>query len=395
MNRKIEILIGVLIILLYVFFIGGSIAGEFNNVEMAVERMVQAINEENYSYLKSRIKIEGMDKTPDGEEIKNLIKAIHDEGVNKYELWGSIDMYENSFYMIKKGRNMIFFDKYVLVFKLCDLHLTSNISDIDVYLDEQFKGRITKADNELIASDVMPGYHRVRIVHDGLFSNMEQEETICVFEKGSTDLSSHIEFEVFNIDIKTNVEGARLYVDDKDTGIKLSGRTHAGPFQYGDSKLIYAKIDIEGREYKSESIKVNGPGYYELIIDYREDGLVEEHENQEELRSLIHNYMIQLVNAINRGDYSLVEPYIARGSKLEGYQTKLVKDLYSQGTKEELLNYEILSLVRMDDDNLEAIVKESHKMMYVDGTDGQLNHQWRYTIVFENRVPKLANIRKE
>lgn len=80
------------------------------------------------------------------------------------------------------------------------------------------------------------------------------------------------------------------------------------------------------------------------------------------------NYLVFLVDAINRGDYEGAEQVMLKDSPLYQEQSKLVTKLYSENTKEELKDWSITSAEEIDDTHVRLISNEEYELTYSDGT---------------------------
>lgn len=80
------------------------------------------------------------------------------------------------------------------------------------------------------------------------------------------------------------------------------------------------------------------------------------------------NYLVFLVDAINRGDYEGAEQVMLKDSPLYQEQSKLVTKLYSENTKEELKDWSITSTEEIDDTHVRLISNEEYELTYSDGT---------------------------
>lgn len=80
------------------------------------------------------------------------------------------------------------------------------------------------------------------------------------------------------------------------------------------------------------------------------------------------NYLVFLVDAINRGDYEGAEQVMLKDSPLYQEQSKLVTKLYSENTKEELKDWSITSTEEIDDTHVRLISDEEYELTYSDGT---------------------------
>ncbi|MFD1775436.1 TcaA NTF2-like domain-containing protein [Paenibacillus rhizophilus] len=91
-------------------------------------------------------------------------------------------------------------------------------------------------------------------------------------------------------------------------------------------------------------------------------------------------YLNSLIEAINTGDFSLVEIHLLYDSDLYTQQQKLVQTLSAKGTREELVDYEIQSTSYDEDSStLGMKVREQIKVISADGTEKTTENVWTYT----------------
>ncbi|KHL95872.1 hypothetical protein QW71_09680 [Paenibacillus sp. IHB B 3415] len=91
-------------------------------------------------------------------------------------------------------------------------------------------------------------------------------------------------------------------------------------------------------------------------------------------------YLNSIIEAVNTGDFSLVEIHLLYDSDLYTQQQKLVQKLSEKGTREELADYEIQS-TSFDEENgvLTMRVREQIKVIALNGTEKMTDNVWTYT----------------
>lgn len=113
------------------------------------------------------------------------------------------------------------------------------------------------------------------------------------------------------------------------------------------------------------------------------------------IKELIANYEKSLVEAINTGDFSIVERYLAQGSNLYKSQQKLVSNLYSKQTKEKLVTFSIQAITSMGENTYKVSVvekigiKTAKQNVYTNK-----EFRWTYTVIVRNGHYFLSDIEK-
>lgn len=107
------------------------------------------------------------------------------------------------------------------------------------------------------------------------------------------------------------------------------------------------------------------------------------------------NYEYALIDAINAGDFSLVEHMLLPGSSLYDEQKSLVESLHERGITEELIDYEILA-ADFDADNgvIQMTVREVVKVIKRDSVS-ESDNIWDYTVTqSEDGMFQFSDLRK-
>lgn len=103
------------------------------------------------------------------------------------------------------------------------------------------------------------------------------------------------------------------------------------------------------------------------------------------------NYIEYLVDAINAGNYELVEPYIKDGSPLHDMQLDLVSRLFKNGTTQEVVS---ASVEQVSDNGTDWTVttNETIKIIYESGKEDTKEYVWNYTVEADDGEFVLINI---
>lgn len=405
MNRKLEILIGVVIVLALVLFIGIGIFNTVFDNEAIIGKIADAIDNNDMDYLKKHIEVEGIKKDSlTVDELTNIVEILQ----NNIYTDSLKDYYENpeeNIYLKKKGKENILFDKYILVLRPYSLTIESNISGSEVYINDEKVGVFDKDSNEFNYEDILPGKHIIKLIYKGEYGDLEQTEEITCFNGSQDEVYANLYLDGQYVDINSNIENATLYINDKDTKINLYDGYNLGPIPIDGSINIMAKANIEGELYESEEISIYGySSYYDLYIDYEEpieevfEETAEVFYQSEDINgsiiALMEGYQNGMVEAINNANYSYVQSFIEDGSPLNKSQVNLVKHLSSKGTTEKLMDYTINNITKVSDTIFEVQVSEQHSIFYSSGTSDIVSNNWIYTVIKQGDSVYLRDLRK-
>jgi hypothetical protein len=140
---------------------------------------------------------------------------------------------------------------------------------------------------------------------------------------------------------------------------------------------------------------------HERSIKEQERALEESQQNKFELEPLdeqgVYNAVVgygnSLIEAINNGDFSIVESYLLPHSNLYLSQVKLVDDLYNKGIIEHLYTFNIELVRRIDENKYE--VQTFEEIGIEDGKKEDVEEfQWVYTVENVNGQYLLSDIKK-
>lgn len=110
-----------------------------------------------------------------------------------------------------------------------------------------------------------------------------------------------------------------------------------------------------------------------------------------EIQNSVLNYIEYLVDAINAGNYELVEPYIKDGSALHGMQVDLVDRLVKNGTTQEVVAASVEEINENGSD-WTVTAKETIKIIYESGKEETKSYVWNYTVEAVGNEFVLTNI---
>ncbi len=118
-------------------------------------------------------------------------------------------------------------------------------------------------------------------------------------------------------------------------------------------------------------------------------------ENDDDLSTvaaqLMDSYLNGLISAINHNNFSAVSPYMKESSELYKSQKSLVGSLYSKGTSEELVEYEVTD-VKENDGIITISTNETIKINYSSGKSETKDYEWTYKAVNDNGAYLLTSI---
>ena len=398
MNRKLEITIGILIVLVFTLVIGKNVFALSTDESKGIDKLNKAIENLDIKYLEKHIEIEDYSSPLSTEDIERIALLLKDEYINLNNYYNQRD---SNIYVKVDGKEKLIFDKYVLVLKPYRLVLDADIEGAEVYLDGTKIGKIDD-DHYFEYKSTLPGKHKIELKYKGEYVDLETQEDILIYDNYTSEIFHSMYLNGEYIWIDCNYYDAKLFVNDKDTGKTIRDIEYFGPIPLDGSIVLQAKLETDYGVLESEKVTIDddyGSVYLELIEE-EEVELVEDIYDDyflpvtDLLPEFIMDYENNMVSAINNNDFDFVKPCLLEGSPLYESQKGLVKNLNEKGITEELLYYEILDVGEIVNNSLEVKVYEKHNVISPDGSEKVTEYVWIYTVVFENNNLWLSNIRE-
>ena len=112
-----------------------------------------------------------------------------------------------------------------------------------------------------------------------------------------------------------------------------------------------------------------------------------------ELQGAVVNYGYALVEAINYGDFSIVEPYLLPEGNLYLSQVNLVDNLFSKNITESIYEIDVKSATKISENTYEVETFEDTGIT-TDGVEENKQFRWVYTVEYVNGQYLLSDIKK-
>lgn len=261
---------------------------------------------------------------------------------NPSELSELNDNFKNRIYFIddfplsikEVSKKFLFFPVYKVVVKPSFIKVESDFENYKVrILDKTYKD--SNGITEI--GPLMPGMYNITGELSNSYLNKSEVVDISTFDDNYPEIQIFEDLKTIKID--SDIEDADLYVNDKNTGIKIKDAKNFGPVDSNSN--IYAVTKENGKKIISNKYSVN---YYdEIYIDFSATKKLEE-DFKLELFDLLYNYSSGFAYAVNYDDFSYISPYLKKNSSIYKKQKNIITYFYNQNITEsfkstEMLNY--------------------------------------------------------
>jgi uncharacterized membrane protein YvbJ len=155
----------------------------------------------------------------------------------------------------KRGKKFLIYDNYDLVLQPFPMNIYTNYNDLRFYVDGKEIKPAAVEDEMVTIGSFIPGDYKVKAVLKSDFVELEKKVDINHVGPTNTELL----FEIDYVQVHTNVEGASVFVNDKDTGMKVSKdkTVEIGPVLTDGSMTVQLKKELPIGKIQSEAIPID------------------------------------------------------------------------------------------------------------------------------------------
>lgn len=252
------------------------------------------------------------------------------------------------------GKKFIFFPSYKIAIKPSFIQVSTSIKDVVISLNDK---EIGKSDSDKYSKEFgpfMPGKYKVLASYKGKYTSLSDPHDVDLITSSNGKVNVEMLTNLNYIKVKSDHPEAQLFVNGKDTGVKIMDAQNFGPLN-SDTK-VYATVLNNGKTLKSNEYTVK-QGDTDTYLSFSEsENMIKNVESQ--LHDLIYWYTYYFTQAVNTNNFSTVEYYIYPGSDLYNEQKTYIPSTYSKGIKERILSFNITSYKLNEDNKSGTIVTE-------------------------------------
>ena len=183
---------------------------------------------------------------------------------------------------------------------------------------------------------LMPGNYSIVTELSNSYLNKSEVLDVNTFDENYIDINIFEDLKTINI--SSDMPDADLYVNNKDTGIKVKDAKNFGPIE--ENSVVYAITNKDGKNIVSNKYNIDSSS--DIYINF-EDLKTSEEDFKRELYTLLSNYCADFAYAVNYNDFNYISPYFEKNSSIYNKQRHVVPYIYNQGIKEGFSSTEILS----------------------------------------------------
>ncbi|WGG45370.1 hypothetical protein [Rossellomorea sp. DA94] len=155
----------------------------------------------------------------------------------------------------KRGKKFLIYDNYDFIMESTPMTVYTNYDDVRYYVNGKEIKPLSREGDSVNFGTFIPGAYKVKAVLTSDFMELEKEVDIQHVGQTDTDLFFDIDYTT----VHTNSEGASVWVNGKDTGMKTTKDNTAeiGPVLTDGSMKVQVKKDMAFGAIQSDTLAID------------------------------------------------------------------------------------------------------------------------------------------
>ncbi|MEH7554304.1 zinc-ribbon domain-containing protein, partial [Priestia megaterium] len=301
------------------------------------------------------------------------------------------------------GKKWGIFDHYTVQVNPVYAKVQSTEDATAVYIDGQKAGTVSSDSSKKIGP-FLSGTHTVKGEVQNDYGKVESEQEIEA--TNGEDVNVEFDWSDHAVYVSSDYDDATLFVNGKDTKTEIGDIDYLGPLPMDGSIKVYAKRKFDSGEKKTEEVSIK-KGIEDIALNFDEENTaeasaapstkksnsgssstsndskekVDSSEAQtptygggitdseiERVSSFTEQYMNATIASIESEDFSVASPYIDPNGPKYKEQKDYTAYLIKKGIKEDLLNFEVNDVSKIDDATYKVATFEEYNITYGDGS---------------------------
>ncbi|MDD3224803.1 MAG: zinc-ribbon domain-containing protein [Clostridium sp.] len=394
LTKKVKIIIGVVIFLIIASFAVVKVGNYLTDPNKLVTRFKNDVSSNNTSDLNnilycndSRLQLNNKSIDPllsyfknSPSSLDNVVQSLDNDAISPKDVNSLSASSSSTLTLVSVGKKFFFFPDYRLAVKPVFINIKTDFKDVNLSVNNTNVG---KSDSDNFTKEYgpfVPGKYVVSANYKGKYITLNKTYPVNLVSdyKNTTDLTV---LDGMNyVDISSEYPNAEIFVNGKDSGIKVQDASKFGPLD--SSAKLYATYAKDGKTIKSAEYSCSS-GDTSPYLSF-EDSENDLNDVQNQLSELLQNYISNFTEAVNTNNVSLVTPYIVAGSTLDKEMQTYVPNTYNGGTTESNVSSNIVKYNISDDNNSGNIqTSEVYTITNKDGTSSNKSFNYTYSFTYD------------
>lgn len=349
---KVHKIIGIIICILFILGIAGFQVGKnLTSRDKAISEFTNSLTSKNTSTLikiircsDPRLKIDEsnvnsfiayLDKNP--SYLQAIITSLNEQSANldKKSNISQNNATANLITLKIDGKKFLFYDNYVFELKPQFINLHTNYNGTQILMNDKEICTANKEDFSTQLGPFLPGTYKMQANYKTDYTSLIKNVDVDLI--GTAPLSIDLSLRGSVINISSEYENANLFVNGKDTGLKIKDAKKLGPVSTDGTISIYAQTEFPWGTAKSDEVKITS-NYITLKFNPVNDSLKDtlmntiNDFNKSWLQAVINRDVTKLANADSNmisKNSSNIESMKSNKEYFKGTLTKTIYDLDS------------------------------------------------------------------
>ena len=154
----------------------------------------------------------------------------------------------------KKGKRFFLYDNYDFVLHSFPLVVNTNYDELRFFLNGKEVASPVKDGDQVTLGSFLPGTYKVKAVLTSDFVELEKEIEVSHFGETESDLSLDVDY----VYVNSNVDGASILINGKDTGVKVNKEeaVEVGPVLIDGSMTLQVEKELPFGKAQSPSVSI-------------------------------------------------------------------------------------------------------------------------------------------
>lgn len=279
-----------LILVLLIFILIGFSFGSYKSSKNIVLKNLQiALKEDKPGKIYKKIRVDG--KKIKKEDLKPLTEYYSENKNQAINIAKDLKTKDNSGFFKLVNKEILFIDKYTIDIEPIAVKVNTNFENTKVYINN----------NEIASTNIkrglIPGKYSIKGQLETKYGLVSEEKEVFIMENKEIDL----DMQAINISITSNFNDADVIINDKEINKKVEELKNYGPIPLGQDIEIQLKRDFPWGTVLSDKVKVGDVPNINININMANDKLIED------IEATINNFYSSTFNALNNGDFKLIE----------------------------------------------------------------------------------------
>lgn len=151
------------------------------------------------------------------------------------------------------GKRFLVFPKYKIIVRPAFIEVKTELKDVEFSLNSVKVGKSDKDNYSIELGPFMPGKYELLASYKGSYVDLENTYNVDFIKRDNGKTSIKALGNSKNIRVTSEYEHADIFVNNKETGVKVKDAVSFGPVSPDTS--LYAVVTLDGKRVKSEEVK--------------------------------------------------------------------------------------------------------------------------------------------